>query len=193
MLVREGHRRFFWEAQVLTADATVITVAGQGEYELPTPPDWVLLTDVIYNERNPLQQVTEAALRRYDPLWTQSGNATPQFWWMSEPTKLRVYQPPANDGDTIAVHGIRLDDDLEADDDVPACPAIFHEGIALFAAWHHGKLYARGEDRAVLEVYLEEARDYVARCQEYFAAQDTAAFVRRVRPLQSQYVDISLY
>lgn len=192
MLVREGHRLFFWEAQVLTSDQTLTTATGQAEYVLTTPPDWVLVTDVLYGATDSLQQVTEAALRRHDPLWTKAANARPVYWWMSEPNTIRLYPAPATSGDTIYVHGVRLDTDLVADSDTPSCPAVFHEGIALFAAWHHGKLYARGEDRAILEVYLEEARAYVARCQEYFASQDTAAFVRRVKRAPVDYVHVSL-
>ena len=181
LLVRQGHRTFFWEAQVLTNEDTFTTVADTAEYKLTAPPDWIALTDVIYDGKAPLVASSEASIRRMDPLWLKTPSSTPLYWWITEPNTIRLWPAPITSNVVISVRGYRMDDDLVDDMDVPSCPDIYHEAIALFAAWHHGKLYSRGEDRIILENYLAEARAIVERCREYFASNDSTAFVRRVR------------
>lgn len=192
LLVREGHRKFFWEAQCLTSDQTLTTVVDQEEYSLTAPPDWVLVTEVLYGTTSWLMQTTEVEIARYEPLWTQTSSSTPTHWWVTDTNKIRVYPAPDTAGVTMYVHGVRLDTDLSSNTDAPSCPAIFHEAIALFAAWYHGKVYARGEDFQVLNGYYKEAMELVGRLREFVGGQDLAAFTRNVAPRRVPYVSLGI-
>jgi hypothetical protein len=165
----------------MVGDTTVTTVLNQSEYTITNPPDWKRLTDVVYSTDTVLTPSDEVSERQMDPLWTQRSNGTPARYWLSKPNTLRVFPKPATASVTINIRGIRTDATLDSLDDTPGCPAEFHEGIVLFAAWNVGKSYARGEDRQVVQRYYDEAMDYVERCREYLGLGRYMVLQRRVR------------
>lgn len=189
-LANHGSREFFTETQILTADTTATSVVGQAEYTLTTPPEWVRITDVLWGTSTPLTQVTEARLRQRMPLWSQEGNGVPLYWWVSKANEIKLHPKPDVASTTIYVHGIRLDAVLDGDSDSPSCPAIFHEGICLLGAYHHGKLYAVGEQRQTLAAYMTEAENIMGRCRDFFAGQDSHALTRRVNRTPATYVNM---
>ena len=180
-LVNRALYLFSWAAEYQYGSYTFVTVIGQAEYNLPTPSDWIRVTDVAYNTTSNLTLTDETLLRRQNPLWHIAPNNTPENYFISNPNTLRLYPVPAVAGITVNVRGIKTDTALVLDTDVPDCPDPFHEGICLLAAWLHAKSFAKAEDAAMIQAYHTEAMDYAGKCQLYLAQQSTPVLQRYVR------------
>lgn len=184
-LVNRALYLFSWNAEYQMGNYSFVTVLGQAEYTLPTPSDWIRVTDVAYNSTTPLELTDETLLRRENELWHVAANSTPSRYYISNPNTIRLYPPPSAAGVTVSIRGIRTDAALVNETDTPNCPEPFQEGIALLAAWLHAKSYARGEAAAVVANYHAEAMAYASDCRLYLAQQSTPVlqrFVRRSAP-----------
>lgn len=184
-LVNRALYLFSWNAEYASGTYTFTTIANQAEYNLPTPSDWVRVTDVARGNTASLELTDENILRRENDLWHVAPAATPDRYYISSPNTIRLYPTPAASGMTISLRGIRTDNALSADADLPDCPEPFHEGIALLAAWLHCKTFAQGDDLAKVEAYHTEAFAYAEDCKLYLAQQSTPVlqrFVRRSAP-----------
>lgn len=181
-LVNEGLRQFTQRSHHNVENDTFATAVGTAEYSINDESrGWIsLYDDATYGTTKRLWKTTEQNIRRGDPLWKQVSNGTPAYIWLVNENTVRLYVPP-DAIETVYIRGPRHEPLLDADSDEPLVSDFFHEGIALFGAWYHGKAYARGEEREVVGDYYKEAEQYAMDCRAQHAEQDTGAMVRRIR------------
>lgn len=190
-LVNEGLRLFSWRAEYNRDTLETTTTSGTAEYTLTNPPDWKLVTQVIYNDTSVLEETTEQELDREAPLWLVQSAGTPTHFLISQPNTLRLHPKPDTSSVALDIRGVRTAAGLSASTDEPACPAVFHEGIALYGAWVQGKAYAVGEARERLAAYLEEANGYADECRNYLAGQESQSLQRIVRRRRAERIPLS--
>lgn len=191
-LVNEGLRQFTLEAQHNAETVTVTTVIGTKEYSLLLPANdnrsWVhIFDDASYGTTQWLPQTARDDLIESDPLWRQAASSTPNWWYWAGPNKIGLHPTPSAVA-SVYFNGIRHEPVLDADDDTPLAQEEFHEGIALFGAWYHGKLYARGDELAICDRYLAEAKSIAGRCKETEAAKEGRLLVRDVPRTPTEYL-----
>ena len=196
-LANIGLRRFTEVAQHNIEETTISTVNGTAEYSLLTADDqrgWVLIfDDATYTTTRRMYQTSASKLRREDRMWRQKAAGTTSRWFIIQPNVVRLYPPPDTTADTVYFSGIRHEPVMDADSDEPLAPEIFHEGICLYGAWHHGKLYARGEERAIVTQYLQEAKAFADACKAERADQDAPILQRRVSRSVPDYLVLTTY
>lgn len=201
-LVNEGLRIFSREAQQNREDLNILLVVGQGAYNVITdstePTDrrqWIWLADdALWNYQTegivgsqPLPQTTEDKLRSQDPAWRNYAPSVPTCWFWSNPHELTLWPTPSQ---VVLCNwrGARHVAELVSPLDEPAIDETYHEAACLFAAWHWGKLYARGEERAVAQGYQSEAMELVNRFRMSESARETTLSARRVRRAPQEYM-----
>lgn len=185
---------FSWHAEYLYASYSFVTVAGQAEYPLPNPSDWIRVTDVAYNGAQSLDLTDENILRGDNKLWHLAPNSSPTRFFITSPNVLRLYPPPATAGIAVALRGLRADTALVLDTDTPGCPEPFHEGIVLLAAWLHAKTFVRTpEDVAIVASYYKEAMLHAAECQSYLGKQASPVIQRYVRREPAERLTLGWY
>lgn len=192
-LANEGLRQFTQRAHHNTEDGTLITVLDQPEYAIDADdtPGWVLLyDDSSYGTDLQLRKVTEQKVRLRNPLWKHAESGTPRYIWLVNQNTVRLYAPPDTAGVTVYFRGVRHEPALIDDDQSPLVSEYYHEGIALFGAWSHGKTYATGDDISAVRNYLAEAEQYANHCKQQTAAADTEVFQRRKRRAAPEYMEI---
>jgi len=194
-LVNEGLRIFSRRSCHNVEAFSITTVASQQEYTLDSTTDapaWISINDdVLLSSTTFIPQTTRDAIRANNRLWRITEAGTITFWYWTRPgTKIGFYPKPSASSLTVTGEGPRHEPLLDADDDVPLLNEDFHEGPCLFAAWHWGKLHARGEERQVVKDYFAEANDIVKECKDSIASQEANCFVRRVSRPEQEYLGI---
>jgi hypothetical protein len=187
-LGNEGLRIFNRHSQHNIEDITIATVVGQAAYSLVSSDSrgWItLFDDAIYNSTDWLPQATRDQLRVSNRLWRDAENGTPQYWYWDSPTEIGLFPEPDTVSINVSFQGARHEAVMDADTDTPTLNEDFHEGVCLFGAWFHGKLYSRGEEREIALAYREEALDYVNECKNIVNSQEQNLITRRViRPVR---------
>lgn len=176
-LVNIGLHRFSWEAEYITSNYSFSSVANQSDYALPAP-DWVRVTDVLLGQKV-LWLTDENILRAENPSWLLTPASNPERYYVSTTNTLRLYPSPSS-VQTVQVRGIRVDTPLVNETDAPKCPLIFHEAVALLAAWEHGKMYAQGEAMQRIANYRQEAMQLANDCHSYQSELSSTVLRRRV-------------
>jgi len=87
-LVNRALYLFSWEAEYQYGTYTFATIAGQAEYNLPTPSDWIRVTDVAYATTSNLILTDETLLRRQNPLWHIAPTSNPTSYFISNPNTI---------------------------------------------------------------------------------------------------------
>lgn len=193
-LVNRGLKEFTQESQHCVETLSITTVAKQQNYDARPDPsdnrDWVLLFDnATYDASNSwLTQTSLTLLDNMDRLWRFTPASTPQKWFWYNPQTVGLWPVPVLDGVVTQWMGIRYEPLLVNDNDVPLVPDINCEGIALFAAWYHGKLYARGDERETVALYREEAMANAVRVKEIMAAKNAELTSRYVSRAPQEYM-----
>lgn len=171
-------------------DYTLTVVQDQVEYPLidADPEQWIAFNDdAQMDDTTWVWQTTRDQLRVRNRNWRSAASATPLCWYWAAPQTVGLYPPASASGATISFSGPRHEPRLVDDTDTPILDEDFHEGICLFAAWHHGKLYARGAEREIVAAYLAEGEDYVNRVKESMATKEAQLVVRRVQRSPQEY------
>lgn len=178
-LINQAVYEFSWRSEYNLTTATLTTVAGQAEYQLPNEP-WKRISLALIGS-SPLRITDENTLSRERPTWLVDPNGTPDRIWNTDPQTVRLYPTPSSNGLTITVRGVQAAPKLVAETDSPLCPEHYHEGIALFAAYQHGKSFAREDAAAAVTNYLNQAKSYIDDLRGYLSEETAAVFQRRVR------------
>lgn len=204
-LVNEGLRIFTRESWCNWETLMLTTVVNQGDYDLiadsPTPGDdreWIYLSDdALWNvlpdgcgnlSASYLPQASRNQLRKSDPTWRSYSPTQPMFWYWSNSQVITLWPPPTTPV-LCTWEGVRHVPKLEGDMDSPQINQDYHEAIALFGAWHWGKLYARGEERAVALSYKAEAMELVGKYKLNTTSKQASLMQRRVARPAQEYVD----
>lgn len=154
-LVNRAYKEMVWEAESHKTTYSTVTVLDQAEYTLPTP-EFKTILDVIYNGDKRLYPINESNLRQEDPQWLIRDSSTPVYYWLTGNKTLRLYPPPDTADVTLEIYGTRAPADLIADTDVPDLPYVYHEYIALGAAYKHVRKFAKGDSRDKMNDYFSE-------------------------------------
>lgn len=149
-LVNEAYSEICFEAELIRGPSvTFPTVDNQPEYDLLAVAGdyggaWKSVQDVYYNGTY-IGPIDEALLRRQDPTWLTTTKGTPVGWMMPRPNTLRLFPAP-DSVVNVEVWGIRAPEKLALGTDVPVFSAIYHNAIAIRAAWLHANRFAKGDD-----------------------------------------------
>jgi hypothetical protein len=203
-LVNEGLRIFTRKAQHNREELLISLVVGQSCYRLPADTsaptdarDWIhFFDDALYNVlpcpggglaligSSWLPQATENQMRLDDRSWRQYPPSVPIYWYWGNVQEMAVWPPPSQSV-LMQWRGVRHMQKLVASIDSPAINEDYHEAVCLFAAWHHGKLYARGAEREIVAGYAQEAQDLVNDMKQNMASKEATLTTRTVsRPAQ---------
>jgi hypothetical protein len=197
-LVNRGLKEFTQESQHCVETLSIPTVKNQNLYDArplaADNRDWVLLfNNASYGTAlGWLSQTSLTHLDNMDRLWRFTTASTPTLWFWYNPQTIGVWPTPNVDGVVMQWMGIRYEPLLVNDDDIPLVPDVNCEGIALFAAWYHGKLYARGEELKTVAMYREEAMAQAIRVKEIMAAKNAELTTRYVQRAPQEYMPSGL-
>ena len=174
-LINRALVTFSWEAEYNVSEATITTVANQAEYQISSDVNWKRVTDVIYNNQYVLELTDENTIRRLNPNWLIEPSSIPTHYFLVTPNTVRFYPVPLTGSISIKIRGVKADTLLVNDTDTVDVAVIYHEAIALLAAWLHAKRFAQGEDLQRVSAYYSEAMEYAKNCRLFLAEQSQAA------------------
>lgn len=169
-LVNRAWRMFSYDAElILKTDSSTSTVSGTMEYTISGT--WKDFLEVTYNGVG-LIRSSEAFERNLSPSWRLQTPGTPKRFVVSQFGTLAIVPPP-NAIQTLTARGVIQGPDMVLTTDQPnqvsgtgnPIPEIYHEGIAVRAAWLHGIVYATGEARARLEIFEQRYQEYVMKAR----------------------------
>ena len=192
-IANEGLRQFSNISEHNIQDLLITTANGQGQYPIktdPNDPDWINLhDDAQWNASATapiwLPQATRNQLVQADKNWRSRPAGTPCNWYWAGPQVIGLWPVPSQDGMVISFEGARHEAEMVNDGDSPLVDRTFHEGICLLGAWHHGKLYSRMDENALLRQYYEDGKAMAEDFKDTLTAQEAGLIQRRVgRPAQ---------
>lgn len=160
-LANRAWEMFAFDSECFVTVEAVLTVIGQAEY--PLVNFYKNLLDVSIGV-NGLLRSDELFERNLNPGWRVQTNGSPLRWVLSGFNKLTIVPPPAL-VTTVFVRGAAYGAALAVDTDVPGCPTVYHEAIAIKAAILHAEIYATGEAMARLERLAGLYAQMVGQCR----------------------------
>lgn len=192
-LANEGLRILTRQTMHIVEDYQLDIIRDQILYEIDTdsddPRQWIAFNDdAQLNDQTFVPQTTRDNLRVANRNWRSTPSATPVNWYWAGPHKIGLYPAASASGGFIHFQGPRHEPRLVNGTDTPILEEDFHEGICLFGAWHHGKLYARGAEREIAASYFAEGEDYVNRVKEAMDSKEAQFVVRHVQRAPMEYV-----
>jgi hypothetical protein len=181
-IVNQALAEFSWEAEYCTGTATVTLVADTPTYTVAVGSggEWKRFTDAVLGAGTRLYLTDENLLRRENPNWILAPAGDPSRFWVVSPGLVQFYPTPSSSGGVVTLRGRRADTPLSADTDAPTCAAVFHEGIALDAAWRVCKQFGDAAVQQRAAGYLAESKAYLDRLQETEGEEEAVALQRRV-------------
>lgn len=160
-LTNRAYEMWSWDSECLIGSETLTSAPNTAEYSLTN--SYKNLLDVTFGASGLFRSVEEFE-RNLSPTWRTQTAATPLRWVLSGFNKLTLIPPP-NSAATITVRGASLPPALAAETDIPQVPSLYHEAIALKAAYLHGMVYAQGESMGRLDRMDAIYKADVAQCR----------------------------
>ena len=167
-LVNQAWVEFSWDGECIVGNTTFTTVANQGRYSLSGT--WKKLTDVVYDStatKQPMHHTSEDMERFARADWHVQPSGTPVRYTFSPFNSIFLVPPPSTAGITISVRGTTEGTALSSNTDVPPCPDVLHEAIALKAAILQGMVYAQGNSQARLQMFQQRYDKFVNDARTY--------------------------
>jgi hypothetical protein len=183
-LINAAYLDFAWETEFNQEEVSLFSVANQAEYSLDTAREnryFKFIKDVSYGVSASLWESSEVEESRADPLWYTRGMGTPSRYLVARPNILRLLPKPAQGHDLIIVRGIREPRILTDDGQEPAFPGVWHEALALKAAWDYTKAWVGAADAERVSSYLGQYKRMVTECKDYLGHSRYGTIHRLVR------------
>lgn len=174
-LANQGWYQFSWDSELITTSQNVNTVSGTLSYTLTGHIKRIL--DVVYDTastKSPVVHSSEDYERYLRADWRVQTSGTPVRFTFA-PFNTISLVPPPDAVKVVSVRAIVQGSAMTAGTDQPgvvgglgnAIPDIFHEAVAIYAAYIHGKVYAQGPSRSRLDDMLTDYKGFVAEAMGY--------------------------
>lgn len=187
-LVNQAYQQYCWDTECTIGFEDVTTVKDQAEYAFTG--NFKEITDCYYDTasaKTPLIKTSWRFERQLCPGWYYAASGVPSRFMFMATNTLRLAPAPATAALTVRALGVKMPAALSEGSDTPPFPSVFHEAIALYAAWIQGKTFSAQDRR---DKMLAEYDAFVAKHKKHLAPMRNRRATRNVDQMFSARVEL---